>query len=202
MFSLILVISAIGGYLLGSVPFGLVITRAAGLGDIRQIGSKNIGATNVLRTGRKDLALATLILDAGKGGIAVLLARYFGGELAGIVAGVAAFAGHCWPIWLKFKGGKGFATYLGTLLALNWIVFLVVGLTWLIIAYARRYSSLAALTSSAAAPIFAWIWSGPLLSTACALLTVFIYYRHKENILRLLDGTETKIGGEKSQTGG
>ena len=202
MFSLILVISAIGGYLLGSVPFGLVITRAAGLGDIRQIGSKNIGATNVLRTGRKDLALATLILDAGKGGIAVLLARYFGGELAGIVAGVAAFAGHCWPIWLKFKGGKGFATYLGTLLALNWIVFLMVGLTWLIIAYARRYSSLAALTSSAAAPIFAWIWSGPLLSAACALLTVFIYYRHKENILRLLDGTETKIGGEKSQTGG
>ena len=190
------------GYLMGSISSAILVCRLFGYPDPRTQGSNNPGATNVLRTGRKDLALATLILDAGKGGIAVLIARHFLGELPAIVAGVSAFAGHCWPIWLKFKGGKGFATYLGTLLALNWIVGLLVCLTWLIIAFARRYSSLAALTSSAAAPVFAWIWSGVPLSAACALLTVFIYLRHKENILRLMDGTETKIGGEKSQTEG
>jgi len=200
MTSIFLIIAALGGYLLGSVPFGLVITRLAGLGDIRKIGSGNIGATNVLRTGRKDLALATLLLDAGKGGIAVFLARTFVGETAAIVAGVAAFAGHCWPIWLRFKGGKGFATYIGTLLVLNILVGLLVCLTWAIVAFARRYSSLAALSAATAAPVFAWIWSSPILSAACAILALFIYYRHKENILRLMNGTETKIGGEKSQS--
>jgi len=195
-----LIIAALGGYLLGSVPFGLVICRLAGLGDIREIGSGNIGATNVLRTGRKDLALATLLLDARKGGIAGLVARYFLGENAALIAGVTAFAGHCWPIWLKFKGGKGVATFIGTLLALNWIVGLLVCLTWAIVAFARRYSSLAALSAAAAAPVFAWIWSGPSLSAACAFISIFLYYRHKENILRLMNGTETKIGGEKSQS--
>lgn len=195
-----LVLVALGAYLLGSIPFGLVITRLAGLGDVRKIGSGNIGATNVLRTGRKDLALATLLLDAGKGGIAVLLARWGFGENAALIAGVAAFAGHCWPVWLQFKGGKGVATYIGTLLALNWIVGLLFCLTWLIVAALRRYSSLAALTAAAAAPVFAWIWSGPFLSAACAAISIFLYYRHKENILRLMNGTETKIGGEKSQS--
>lgn len=195
-----LIIAAIGGYLLGSVPFGLVLVRMAGLGDIREIGSKSIGATNVLRTGRKDLALATLLLDAGKGGIAVLLARYYLGETAALIAGVAAFAGHCWPIWLGFKGGKGFATYLGTLFAFNIIVALLVCLTWAIVAFARKFSSLAALSAGAAAPVFAWIWSGPYLSAACAVISIFLYYRHKENILRLMNGTEPKIGSEKSQS--
>jgi len=196
-----LLIAAVGGYLLGSVPFGLVITKLAGLGDIREIGSGNIGATNVLRTGRKDLAFATLILDAGKGGIAVLIARYFAGENAAIFAGVAAFAGHCWPIWLNFKGGKGFATFIGTMLALNILVGLLVCATWAIVAFARKYSSLAALSAAAVSPLFAWIWSGTNLSIACAVLAVFVYYRHKENILRLMDGTETKIGAKKSPSG-
>jgi len=200
MTTVFLITAAIGGYLLGSVPFGLVLVRLAGLGDIREIGSKSIGATNVLRTGRKDLALATLLLDAGKGGIAVLLTRYFFGETAALIAGVAAFAGHCWPIWLGFKGGKGFATYLGTLFALNILVALLVCATWAIVAFARRYSSLSALSAAAAAPVFAWIWSGPSLSAACAVISIFLYYRHKENILRLMNGTEPKIGGEKSQS--
>ncbi|MGJ8529725.1 glycerol-3-phosphate 1-O-acyltransferase PlsY [Maritalea sp.] len=200
MFTLTLFIAALGGYLLGSVPFGLVLVRLAGLGDIREIGSKSIGATNVLRTGRKDLALATLLLDAGKGGIAVLLARYFLGEIPALVAGIAAFAGHCWPIWLRFKGGKGYATFIGTLFAFNIIVGLLVGATWLIVAFARRFSSLAALSSAAAAPVYAWIWSGPALSLACAITALFLYYRHKENILRLMNGTEPKIGDEKTSS--
>lgn len=193
-----LILAAVAGYLLGSIPFGLVLTKIAGIGDIRTIGSGNIGATNVLRTGRKDLAFLTLIGDAGKGGLAVLLASYFLGEQAALVAGVAAFAGHVWPVWLGFKGGKGVATYIGTLLALNWIVCLLFCATWLIVALLRRYSSLAALTAAAASPVFAYIWSGVALSATCAILSLILYYRHKDNILRLLDGTETKIGGEKA----
>ncbi|WP_036222527.1 glycerol-3-phosphate 1-O-acyltransferase PlsY [Maritalea myrionectae] len=195
------IIAIAGGYLLGAIPFGLVLTKLAGLGDIREIGSGNIGATNVLRTGRKDLALLTLIGDAGKGGLAVLLARYAFGEQAALLAGVAAFAGHVWPIWLGFKGGKGVATYIGTLLALNWMVCLLFCATWLIVAVLRRYSSLAALSAAAAAPVFAYIWSGVALSAACAILSLILYYRHKDNILRLLDGTETKIGGAKAANG-
>lgn len=193
-----IIIAIIGGYLLGSVPFGLVFTRLGGLGDIREIGSGNIGATNVLRTGRKDLALLTLLGDAGKGGAAVLLARYFLGEQAALFAGMAAFAGHVWPVWLGFKGGKGVATYIGTLLALNWLVGLLFCATWLIVAVVRRYSSLAALIAAAAAPVFAYIWSGVALSATCAILSLILYYRHKDNILRLLDGTETRIGGDKA----
>ncbi|WP_424981052.1 glycerol-3-phosphate 1-O-acyltransferase PlsY [Maritalea sp. S77] len=193
-----LIIAALGGYLLGSIPFGLVITKLGGLGDIRDIGSGNIGATNVLRTGRKDLAFLTLLGDAGKGGLAVLLARHFMGDQAALIAGVAAFAGHIWPIWLSFKGGKGVATYIGTLLALNWIVCLLFCATWLIVALLRRYSSLAALSAATAAPVFAYIWSGVALSAACAILSLILFYRHKDNILRLLDGTETKIGGDKT----
>lgn len=193
-----LILVAIAAYLLGSIPFGLVLTKIAGLGDIRDIGSGNIGATNVLRTGRKDLALLTLIGDAGKGGLAVLLAGYFFGELAALIAAIAAFAGHVWPIWLRFNGGKGVATYIGTLLALNWMVCLLFCVTWLIVAVLRRYSSLAALVAAATSPVFAYIWSGVALSATCAILSLILYYRHKDNILRLLDGTETKIGDKKT----
>lgn len=193
-----LILVAIAAYLLGSIPFGLVLTKIAGLGDIRDIGSGNIGATNVLRTGRKDLALLTLIGDAGKGGLAVLLAGYFFGEMAALIAAIAAFAGHVWPIWLRFKGGKGVATYIGTLLALNWMVCLLFCVTWLIVAVLRRYSSLAALVAAATSPVFAYIWSGVALSATCAILSLILYYRHKDNILRLLDGTETKIGDKKT----
>ncbi|MEX0628385.1 MAG: glycerol-3-phosphate 1-O-acyltransferase PlsY [Cucumibacter sp.] len=187
-------IAAIAGYLLGSIPFGLLITRAAGLGDIRKIGSGNIGATNVLRTGRRELAALTLLLDAGKGAAAVLLARYFLTENAAMVAGLAAFLGHNFPIWLGFKGGKGVATYIGVMLGLNWIVGALFCIIWLIVAFARRYSSLAALTAAAATPVFAWIWSGPELAGFSAAFALLIYYRHWPNIRRLVDGTETRIG--------
>lgn len=187
-------ISVIVGYLLGSIPFGLLITRAAGLGDVRDIGSGNIGATNVLRTGRRELAAATLLLDAAKGAAAVLFARYFFGETAAMAAGLLAFAGHIFPVWLGFGGGKGVATFIGVLLGLHWIVGLLFCAVWLIVAVARRYSSLAALTAAASSPVFAWIWSGPVLAAFCAALAVLLYYRHWPNIQRLMAGTETKIG--------
>lgn len=187
-------LAAILGYLLGSIPFGLLITRAAGLGDVRAIGSHSIGATNVLRTGRRELAALTLLLDAGKGVAAVLAARYLFGEQAALVAGLAALVGHLFPVWLGFRGGKGIATYIGVLAGLNWIVAILFCVTWLIVAVARRYSSLASLTAAAASPVFAWIWSGPTLAALCAALTVLVYYKHWANILRLMEGTETKIG--------
>jgi glycerol-3-phosphate acyltransferase PlsY len=191
--------AVIVGYLLGSIPFGLLLTRAAGLGDIRSIGSGNIGATNVLRTGNKPLAAATLILDAGKGAAAVIIARYFWGEDAAMLAGIASFLGHVFPVWLGFKGGKGVAVFIGILLGLSWPVGLIFCATWLVIAFAQKYSSLAALTAAATSPIFAYVVSGIPLAATAALLSVILLYKHIGNIQRLWDGTEPKIGSEKKQ---
>jgi glycerol-3-phosphate acyltransferase PlsY len=193
-----LLAAIIGGYLLGSIPFGLLLTRMAGLGDIRSIGSGNIGATNVLRTGNKRLALATLLLDGGKGAAAVFLARWFflDPNLA-VVAGAAAFLGHVFPVWLKFKGGKGVATALGTWLALAWPVGLLACLTWLIMAVVFRYSSLSALVAVALAPIYA-IWLGtPAMIWFGIGVAILCWIRHHENIRRLLKGEEPKIGKKK-----
>ncbi|AGT07469.1 glycerol-3-phosphate 1-O-acyltransferase PlsY [Paracoccus aminophilus] len=189
-----LILWAAIGYLLGSIPFGLVITRALGLGDLRQIGSGNIGATNVLRTGNKGAALATLLLDSGKGAIAVLLARWLAGPEAALFAGAAAFLGHLFPVWLGFKGGKGVATFLGTLLALDWRVCLAACAIWLVTAALLRISSLSALVAAAIAPIVAlWLDGWPLALTT-ALMSVLIYIRHHANIARLIAGTEPRIG--------
>jgi len=192
-----LILAAVLGYLLGSIPFGLLLTRAAGLGDIRSIGSGNIGATNVLRTGNKALAVATLVLDAGKGAVAVLLARWFLGEEAAMMAGIGAFLGHVFPIWLKFNGGKGMATFIGVLLALNLLVGLIACATWLFIAVAQRYSSLASITAAATAPIFAYVVSGLQLAAAAGVISIVLVFRHRPNIVRLWKGTEPKIGSEK-----
>jgi len=191
-------LAAFGGYLLGSIPFGLVLVRLAGLGDIRDIGSGNIGATNVLRTGRKDLALATLVLDSGKAGAAVLIARAAGFSAeAAAVAGFAAFLGHCFPVWLGFRGGKGVATFLGALLALAFLPALMVCATWLLIAFAARISSLAALVAAAGAPLYLWL-AGEQAATLAALgMTGVIYFRHQDNIRRLIAGTEPRIGAKK-----
>ncbi len=189
-----MILWAVFGYLLGSVPFGLVITRALGLGDLRQIGSGNIGATNVLRTGNKGAALATLLLDSGKGAIAVLLARHFGGEPAAILAGGAAFLGHCFPIWLRFKGGKGVATFLGTVIALNWPLGLIACATWALTAAITRISSLSALLAAALAPVFAWGLGRTDIAAVAAFMAVLIFIRHHANISRLLAGTEPRIG--------
>ena len=184
------------GYLLGSVPFGLVLTKFAGLGDIRSIGSGSIGATNVLRTGRKDLALATLLLDGGKGAIAVLIARLISEDLT-VLAGGAAILGHLFPVWLKFKGGKGVATTLGTLIAANWMVGIGACLVWLVVAFVFRYSSLSGLISVAAAPFLAlWLGTVPQAWLA-AFAAVLVWIRHHENIRRLLKGEEPKIGKRK-----
>ncbi len=193
MLSLFIIIAA---YLLGAVPFGLVITRAAGLGDIRTIGSGNIGATNVLRTGRKDLALATLILDSGKGAIAVGLAALLSGgsQVDMALAGAAAFLGHCFPVYLKFNGGKGVATFLGTILALSFPVGLAACGFWLLSALITRFSSLSALAAAAATPLI-FLAKGQIAFMLGALfMVVLIYVRHRANIVRLLDGTEPKIG--------
>jgi glycerol-3-phosphate acyltransferase PlsY len=189
-----MILWAIFGYLLGSVPFGLVITRALGLGDLRQIGSGNIGATNVLRTGNKGAALATLLLDSGKGAIAVLLARHFGGEASAILAGGAAFLGHCFPIWLRYKGGKGVATFLGTVIALNWPLGLIACATWALTAAITRISSLSALLAAALAPVFAWGLGRTDIAAVAAFMAVLIFIRHHANISRLLAGTEPRIG--------
>ena len=185
----------VASYLLGAVPFGLVITRVAGLGDIRDIGSGNIGATNVLRTGRKDLALATLLLDAGKGAIAVLVTSLLLGlpDLAA-AAGLAAFVGHCFPVYLKFKGGKGVATFFGTLFAVSPIVGLIAALTWGLMALLFRMSSLSGLSAAVAAPIASYFISGGADWQFIAGMTLMIFIRHHENIGRILNGTETKIG--------
>lgn len=189
------------GYLLGSIPFGLLLTRYAGLGDVRSIGSGNIGATNVLRTGRKDLAVMTLLLDGGKGAAAVLIAGALWRPEAAMVAGVAAFFGHILPVWLNFKGGKGVATYIGILLALNWMIGLIFCAVWLVIAFARRFSSLAALTAAATAPLFAYAFSGPWLTATTLILSITLFITHRENIARLIKGTETKIGAKKTPQG-
>ncbi|WP_096701585.1 glycerol-3-phosphate 1-O-acyltransferase PlsY [Magnetospirillum sp. 15-1] len=192
-----LILAALGGYLLGSVPFGLVLTRLAGLGDIRQIGSGNIGATNVLRTGRKGLALATLLLDGGKGAIAVGLVWGLLGKEMVPVAGFAAVLGHNFPIWLGFKGGKGVATTIGTLLAAAWPVGLACIGTWLVTATIFRISSLSALIALAASPGFALYFAGPEYALMAAGLAVMGFYRHKANIVRLIRGEEPRIGGKK-----
>ena len=182
------------GYLAGSIPFGLVITRLAGMEDIRTIGSGNIGATNVLRTGRKGLAAATLLLDMLKGTAAVIIAGYPGGPNAAMLAGLGAFLGHLFPVWLKFRGGKGVAVYIGVLLGLFWPAALMFCLLWLAIAAATRYSSLAALVASFVTPIFLW-WFGHLALAALAVvLTLLLFYAHRENIKRLQSGKESRIG--------
>jgi acyl phosphate:glycerol-3-phosphate acyltransferase len=182
------------GYLLGSIPFGLVLTKLAGTADLRTVGSGNIGATNVLRTGRKDLAAATVLLDALKGTAAVLIAGHFGGPIAAMVAGLGAFLGHLFPVWLNFKGGKGVAVYIGILLGLFWPAAILFCLIWLAIALSFRYSSLAALVASFVTPLFL-VWIGELkLAALFAVLTVLLIYMHRENIKRLQDGTEGKIG--------
>jgi len=196
MVSLDLIIVLGLSYLLGSVPFGLLFTKLAGLGDIRDVGSGNIGATNVLRTGRKDLALATLLLDAGKGAIAVLLTRYLFTEDLTVYAGAAAFVGHCFPIYLKFKGGKGVATFLGTLIAIFPLLgFATIGV-WLLTAALFRISSLAALCCALAAPFLSmYFFQGTQINWApLAFMTLVIFMRHRDNIARIFTGTEPKIG--------
>jgi acyl phosphate:glycerol-3-phosphate acyltransferase len=182
------------GYLLGSIPFGLVLTRIAGTQDLRSIGSGNIGATNVLRTGRKGLAAATLLLDMLKGTAAVVISGYFGGPDAAMLAGLGAFLGHIFPIWLKFKGGKGVAVYIGILLGLFWPAALAFCAIWLAVAFASRYSSLSALVASLVTPLLLW-WFGHLaLAGLFAVLTLLLFYMHRENIKRLMAGTEGRIG--------
>lgn len=192
-----LALSALGGYVLGSIPFGLLLTRAAGLGDIRQIGSGNIGATNVLRTGNKTLAVATLLLDGGKGAIAATLALIFAGHDPMLVAAFAAVLGHNFPVWLKFKGGKGVATTFGTLLAVAWPVGLGACLTWLVVAVLFRISSLSALVALALSPFYGWFIAGPKTALMAAGLAVLGFIRHEANIRRLLKGEEPRIGGKK-----
>lgn len=187
----------VAGYLIGSVPFGIVITRALGLGDLRSIGSGNIGATNVLRTGHKGAALATLLLDSGKGAIAVLLARHFGGETAGTLAGAAAFLGHCFPVWLGFRGGKGVATFLGTLIAMYWPVGLAACALWLAVALVSRISSLSALVAAASAPIVALLLGQGQVALAALFMAALIFQRHHANIARLISGTEPRIGSKR-----
>lgn len=191
----IIVLALAFGYLLGSIPFGLLITRAAGLGDVRKIGSGNIGATNVLRTGNKALAAATLLLDALKGTVAVLIAAFWDPQ-AGIAAGIAAFAGHLFPVWLSFKGGKGVATYLGVLVAFSWQAALVFVIVWLAVALLLRYSSLAALTAAIASPIALHLLGQPQHAAVLAIMSAIIFISHRANITRLLTGAEPKIGGK------
>ena len=190
-------LAAVLGYLLGSVPFGLLLTRLAGLGDIRAIGSGNIGATNVLRTGRKGLAAATLLLDGGKGAVAAAIAAQLAGTEAGLIAGFMAVLGHNFPLWLKFQGGKGVATTLGVLLVTAWPVGLGACLTWLVVAKLFRISSLAALAALALSPLYALLLATPQHAMLAAGLAVLGFVRHHGNIRRLLKGQEPKIGEKK-----
>ena len=215
------VIAAVVCYLLGSIPFGLIITRAAGVGDVRKIGSGSIGATNVLRTGRRELAAMTLLLDAAKGFVAVVLATTVLQQLfpstdsldnlisttfSAYIAAIAVFIGHCFPVWLGFKGGKGVATMIGVLFALVWQVGLIFCVVWLIIAFTQRISSVSAITAAVTAPIFTYVaylmgWAstdGLGLTTVVALLSLLLIVRHSSNIARLMAGTEPKIGQSKS----
>jgi acyl phosphate:glycerol-3-phosphate acyltransferase len=184
------------GYLLGSIPFGLVLTRAAGGPDVRTIGSGNIGATNVLRTGRKGIAAATLVCDALKGTLAVLLAAHFAGHEAALAAGLGAFLGHLFPVWLKFKGGKGVATYIGLLIGFYWPGALIFCAIWLVAAAVGRYSSLSALVASALTPLALYLLGQPTVAALFLLLTVLLWIMHRANIARLLNGSEGKIGAK------
>ncbi|UWQ25510.1 glycerol-3-phosphate 1-O-acyltransferase PlsY [Leisingera aquaemixtae] len=190
----VLILWAVIGYGLGSVPFGLVVTTAFGLGNLRQIGSGNIGTTNVLRTGSKAAAALTLLLDGGKGAAAVLLARSLAGEDAAQAAGLMAFLGHCFPVWLGFKGGKGVATFLGLLLALAWPAGIACCLTWLAAAAASRISSMGALVSALSAPVWAFVLGYQAVITLSVLLAAIVFIRHSANIARLRAGTEPRIG--------
>ena len=187
-------VALILGYLLGSIPFGLILTKLAGTQDLRSIGSGNIGATNVLRTGRKGLAAATLICDALKGTIAVVIAGNFGGPNAAMLAALGAFLGHLFPVWLKFKGGKGVAVYIGVLIGLFWPAAVVFCAMWLATAFTSRYSSLSALVASFLTPIFLWWFGHAALASLFAVLTMLLFYMHRENIKRLQAGTEGRIG--------
>jgi acyl phosphate:glycerol-3-phosphate acyltransferase len=187
------------GYLLGSIPFGLLLTRASGGPDIRAIGSGNIGATNVLRTGNKALAAATLLCDMLKGAVAVLAAARYGPDPA-LAAALGAFLGHLFPVWLKFKGGKGVATYIGLLIGLHWPAALFFCIAWLVVAAASRYSSLAALVASALTPFAIWYFGFPNVAALFLLLTVLLWFMHRANIARLLNGSEGKIGAKASTT--
>jgi glycerol-3-phosphate acyltransferase PlsY len=191
------ILAAVGGYLLGSIPFGLVLTRFAGLGDIRSIGSGNIGATNVLRTGNKKLAAATLILDGAKGAVAALIFWAIYDQDAGLFAGLFAVLGHNFPVWLKFKGGKGVATTLGTLLAVSWPTGLLAIATWLVTAKLSRISSLSALVALGLSPIYAYFLASPRHAVVALVLAALGFMRHRANIERLLAGTEPKIGEKK-----
>ena len=193
--SLTLIGALVFGYFLGSIPFGLILTRLAGLGDVRSIGSGNIGATNVLRTGNKKLAAATLIFDMLKGTVAVLIASRYGPNAA-IAAGLGAFIGHLFPVWIGFKGGKGVATYLGVLIGLAWPGALVFAAVWIVTALLTRYSSLAALIASIIVPIALYFQGSSAIAILFAIMTVIVFFKHKTNITRLLNGTESKIGGK------
>ena len=182
------------GYLFGSIPFGLVLTKLAGTQDLRSIGSGNIGATNVLRTGRKGLAAATLLLDALKGAAAVIIAGYYGGPNAAMLAALGAFLGHLFPVWLTFKGGKGVAVYIGVLIGLFWPAAVVFCVLWIATAATTRYSSLSALVASFITPVFLWWFGQPALASLFAVLTLLLFYMHRENIRRLQAGTEGRIG--------
>ena len=182
------------GYLLGSIPFGLILTRLAGTQDLRSIGSGNIGATNVLRTGRKGLAAATLLLDMLKGTAAVIIAGSYGGPNAAMLAALGAFLGHLFPVWLKFRGGKGVAVYIGVLFGLFWPAAVLFCVLWLAIAFTTRYSSLSALVASLVTPIFLWWFDHLALASLFAVLTLLLFYMHRENIRRLQAGKEGKIG--------
>jgi acyl-phosphate glycerol 3-phosphate acyltransferase len=190
-----LILAALFGYLLGSIPFGLLLTRAAGLGDVRSIGSGNIGATNVLRTGNKGLAALTLILDALKGTAAAAIATRWGAEL-GLIAGFTAFIGHLFPVWLGFKGGKGVATYLGVLIGLVWKVALVFAVVWLAVAVVLRYSSLAALTATVVVPVVLYFMGLVDYAALFLVMSVIVWIKHRANISRLLAGTESRIGSK------
>lgn len=189
------------GYLLGSIPFGLLLTRVGGAGDLRAIGSGNIGATNVLRTGRKGLAAATLLLDVGKGAAAVLLARWIGPNYA-ILGGLAAFIGHCYPVWLRFHGGKGVATFLGIALALSWPVGLVYAAVWLAILALFRYSSVGGMAAAVSAPVAAALWGEFEMAILFLGLALIVLWKHRANIERLLSGSEPRVGQSGSNSSG
>lgn len=189
-------VAAVFGYLLGSIPFGMVLAKLMGLGNLRDIGSGNIGATNVLRTGSKTAAALTLLLDGGKGAVAVFAARAWIGEDAAQIAGLMAFVGHCFPIWLRFQGGKGVATFLGLMLALFWPVGIACCLTWLATAVVSRISSLSALVASASSVIWVILLGRPELLAACVVLACLIFWRHKANIARIVSGKEPRIGSK------
>jgi acyl phosphate:glycerol-3-phosphate acyltransferase len=188
------------GYAFGSIPFGLLLTRLAGAGDIRSVGSGNIGATNVLRTGRKGLAAGTLLGDMLKGAAAVLLMQKLGGTDAGLIAALGAVLGHVFPVWLRFKGGKGVATYIGVLIAVSWMVALFFGAIWAVVAWTTRYSSLSGLIASAFTPVLLAFLVGGKAALLFAALTALIWFMHRANIARLLAGTEPKIGLSNAAT--